>query len=145
MEKFLDVWGDILPLLRLHWEEVGVNKEKIVLCPQVEEYKKLENLDCLHIVTAREQGKLIGYHVSLVKPHLHYGNTLHAFTDIYFIDPFYRNKPRIAWRLFNFIEKTLKDRGVVRIITTTKTSLNKGRFLSALGYSETDVVYTKLI
>lgn len=145
LEKFAETFDEALPLLRAHHAEVGVHRHKVPLAPQVSEYLAYEAADAMSLVTAREEGRLVGYYLCLVKPHLHYGSTLHAFTDLYYIDPAYRARPRVAWRLFDAVEEVLRERGAQRIITTTKLTLDRGRFLEGRGYTETDRVYMKLL
>jgi len=145
VERFADTYEEALPLLCAHWEEVGVNKEAVPFDPDVKGYLELEQLGMFHVVTARERGRLVGYHASLVKTHLHYNSTLVAFTDIYYLDPVQRAKPRAALRLFQATEKTLRQRGVRLIISTTKIHLDKSKLFSYLGYQETDRVFMKVL
>lgn len=145
LERFADAFDEALPLLKAHHEEVGVHRHHVPMNPQIDEYLSYEAADGLSLVTVREQGRLVGYFLCLVKPHLHYASTLHAFTDLYYIDPVYRSRPRVAWRLFDYTEQVLRERGAQRIITTTKLTLDRGRFLEGRGYLETDRVYMKLL
>jgi hypothetical protein len=145
VERFADTYEEALPLLRAHWEEVGVNKEAVPFDPDVAGYHGLEGLGMLHVLTCRDAGKIVGYHVSLVKTHLHYASTLVAFTDIYYLSPAQRAKPRAAVRLFQETERTLRKRGVRLIISTTKVELDISRLFRYLGYLETDKVFMKVL
>jgi hypothetical protein len=145
VELFADTYEEALPLLRMHWEEVGLHREIMPFDPDVGSYLANEQQGMLHIVTARQDGRMIGYHCSFVRPHVHYASTLTAFTDIYFIEPSKRGIPTVAVRLFREVKRTLQQRGVRRIITTTKTHLDKSRLLEHLGYSEIERVYEQLI
>lgn len=145
VEGFEVFYAEARDLLQRHWKEVALNQEVIPLEVDVDEYRALDAAGVLHIVTAREDGALIGYHVSLVKGHLHYRSSLTAFADVYFLAPEKRTMPRVALRLFVEAEKTLKQRGVQRIIETTKLHLDKSRLLAHLGYAEVERVFAKLI
>jgi hypothetical protein len=145
LEKFVDSYPEAVVLLQRHWEEVALDKDCIKLDADIETYTKLEEQGILHILTVREDGILIGYHCSFVRPHLHYATSLTAFVDIYFIAPEKRNMPRVAMRMFKEVEKTLKARGVQRIITTTKLHLDKSDFLKFLGYTEVERVHSKIL
>jgi hypothetical protein len=145
LEKFVDVYPEVLGLLALHWEEVALNKDIIKLEPDVEMYKQHERDGALHLLTVRENGVIIGYHCSIVKPHLHYASSLTAFVDVYFVDPKKRDMPRVAMRMFKEAEKTLAQRGVQRISASTKIHLDKSSLLVHLGFSEAERVFIKVI
>lgn len=145
VEKFADMFDEVLPMLTEHWKEVGLNHKSIPLDIDVRAYVNSEAQGILHIVTARENGILIGYHCSFVRPHVHYLSCLTAFTDIYFITPSKRGIPTVAVRLFKEVKRTLQQRGVQRIITPTKVHLDKGKLLEHLGYKEIERVYELLL
>lgn len=128
----------------LHWEEVAGDKDVIKLEPNYAMYDSLVSTGQLHLITARADGKLIGYHVSIVRPHLHYVNSLSAFTDMYFIHPDFR-KGMVGVNIFRAAEKSLKQRGVQKMFTGTKLSLDMGRIFERLGWKETERLYTKVI
>lgn len=141
-------WSDVFPemehLWPLHWEEVAGDKDVIKLDPDFESYAALEKIGTLHVVTARSAGQIIGYHISIVRPHLHYRTSLSAFTDVYYIHPDHR-KGMVGVKLFKEVEKTLKQRGVQKMFTGTKLSLDMGRLFEHLGWKETERLYTKVI
>jgi hypothetical protein len=99
----------------------------------------------LHIVFAKNENELVGYYVGIIKPHIHYKNSLTAYNDVYFINPKARNVHMIAIRLFKFIEESLKKRGVQRMTMNTKFHKNVGLLFERLGYEQSDIVYTKMI
>lgn len=145
LESFDQYYQEAKELLERHWSEVALNKGEIPLEVDVATYRQFDEAGIMHIVTVREDGKLIGYHASLVKTHLHYASSLTAFTDVYFIAPEKRTMPTVALRLFKEVERTLKQRGVQRIITTTKLHLDKSRIFEHLGFTEVERVFTKII
>ena len=132
------------PLWPAHWEEVAMNKNEIKLNPDFKTYEQYQIDGSLHIVVMREDGELAGYHISIVKPHLHYLQSLSAFTDVYYVSPKHR-KGRAGLRLFQEVEKTLKARGVQKIFTGTKKHLDMSRLLEYLGYKSTETLFTKLL
>ena len=144
VEDWFDVREEMAPLWPLHWEEVALNRDKIKLDPDFATYDFLANTGQLHIVVARKQGEIIGYHFTMVRPHLHYRTSLSGMTDIYFIAPAHRTG-RTPLRLFQFVEKTLKARGVQKLFTGTKLSLDAGPLFEFMGWTETERLYTKVI
>ena len=106
--------------------------------------KASDESDSLHVVTVRKTSELVGYHVSIVRPHLHYKSSLSAFTDIYFVLQEHR-KNMTGYRLFQFVEKTLRERGVERMFTGTKLSLDMGKLFLHQGWTEVERHFSKYI
>lgn len=127
-----------------HWEEVAINKDKIKLNVDFRQFDAIDSVGQLIVVVGREDGEVVGYWVGFVRPHLHYADSLTAYTDVYFVDPAYR-RPRVAWRLFKAVEKELKRRGVQKVFTATKLHLDHSRLFASLGYTETERLFTKML
>lgn len=144
VESWSDARAEMAPLWADHWKEVALNQAEIPLNPDFDTYDQYERMGMLHIVVARSEGKVIGYHFSVVRPHLHYKQSLSAFTDIYYIAPQFR-AGRVPLRLFEHVEKTLKARGVEKLFTGTKLSLNAGPLFEHMGWKPTEMLYTKYI
>jgi len=144
VEDWFAVRAQMAHLWPAHWEEVALNKDVIKLAPDFETYDSYARSGMLHIVVARKEGAVVGYHFSVVRPHLHYRDSLSAFTDIYYIAPEHRTG-RTPLRLFQFVEKTLKARGVQKMFTGTKLSLDAGPLFEFMGWTPTEMLYTKVI
>ena len=144
VENWDQVHEEMKHLWPLHWQEVAGDKDVIKLEPHYEMYEALNTQGQLHVVTARNLGKIIGYHISIVRPHLHYKSSLSSFTDVYYIHPDFR-KGMVGVKLFKEVEKSLKQRGVQKMFTGTKLSLDMGRLFEHLGWKETERLYTKVI
>jgi len=132
------------PLWARHWEEIAIDRDAIKLRIDYEQYAMMDHIGALHVVVARKAGQIIGYWLGIIRPHLHYADSLSAFTDVYFIAPEHR-KGRTGIELFRFAEKTLKQRGVQKIFTGTKLHLDMSRLLERLGYRATETLFTKVI
>lgn len=143
-EKLGQCLKEMKPLLEKHWEEIAVNKERIKLNPDYEKYFQLEELGILHIVTARMEGVLIGYFISMITPHIHYKDHAFAMNDILFISPEHR-RGRVGIRLFQKAEGFLRGLGVSVIMIGTKTHMPFDPLCKMLGYSNTERTYTKYI
>lgn len=145
LERFDDFYPEAKALLARHWEEIALNRDTVPLDVDIAGYRTLEACGELHLMTVRADGAMIGYHSSIVKPHLHYNSTLTAFVDVYYLVPEQRDKPRVALRLFREAEKSLKARGAKLIIQTTKLHSDKSKFLRFMGYEPTEVVVKKIL
>lgn len=135
---------EIKPLIVGHWEEIALDRSSIALDPDWDEYDAMAARGELHLLTARNDGELVGYYVGIVKPHLHYKSSLTAYNDIIYIKPQYR-QGMTGVRLFKEVERTLKERGVQRMYMNTKEHLNFGVILERLGYKKAETIYTKRI
>jgi GNAT superfamily N-acetyltransferase len=144
VEDWFSVKDEMSHLWIDHWQEVAVNKDAIQLDPDFDTYATFANSGMLHIVVARKEGEIVGYHFSVVRPHLHYRRSLSAFTDIYYIAPAHRTG-RTPLRLFQFVEQTLKSRGVQKMFTGTKLSLDAGPLFEHMGWTETERLFVKMI
>lgn len=131
-------------LFNEHWEEVACNKDVIKLDPDWPVYYRMIDEGRTHLVTARENGNLLGYFLCVITKELHYRNVTTANTDIFFLKKEYRHG-FAGVKLFKVLEKTLKDIGVNKINTATKLSLDIGPMLERLGYKPVERLYSKLI
>ncbi len=145
VEILIDCLPEIELLLQAHFEEVATNKDGLG-GPNMDKqaYFAAEQRGELHIVTARSDGKVAGYYVAFVRPHLHYVHSLSAITDIYYLMPELR-QGRNGIRLFTEAERTLKQRGVQRVFSGTKKHNDMSKIFEYLGWQETERLYVKWI
>lgn len=144
VEPWSQCWRELSALWGAHWKEVATHQDTIKLAVDMQAYAHMEAAGSLHVVVARSAGKVVGYHLSFVRPHFHYRDSLTAYVDVYFVDPAFR-KGMTGLRLFKFVEQSLKARGVQRIFTATKISHDKGDIFKHLGYKEVERVFSKLL
>jgi len=144
-EPLSNIRHEVFQHLRAHYEELATFKDKITrIEPDWEMFLRLEMTDKLHTVTARDDGKLVGYYVGAIIDHPHYRSVKMASADLYYLVPDYR-VGRTGILFVQFIEESLKQRGVQLTVMGTKLSKDLGALYKALGYSETDVVWRKWI
>lgn len=143
-EFLLSVKQEIEPLLEEHWNEVSNNRDVIKLNPDWDTYYILEEQGMLHIFTARDNGKLVGYFVTITRLNIHYKDHLFAANDAIFIKKEYR-KGFTGIRLIKFAEKFLKEDGVSVLVINTKTNKPFDRLLLWLNYKHIENVYSKLL
>lgn len=144
VENWTDVKSEAAPLWPLHWDEVGQNKAKMKLNPDLDRLDHLNEAGMLHIVVARDDGHLVGYHASLVDTLIHYKDVLAAKCDLHWLHPEYR-KGSTGLKLFKEVERTLKLRGVKVMYDFTKLYLDKGAIFEHLGYKPIERTYSKWI
>ncbi len=144
VEDFNNLRPELETLLPLHWEEIALNRDKIKLDVDWDAYQSIRDRNALHVLTVRDDSKLIGYHICIVTPHLHYKSTLHALTDVYYILPEYR-KGMTGIKMFKELEKSLRSLGVKKVFTGTKMHLDMGRIFEHLGYNQAEKMYSKYL
>lgn len=144
VEKWEDYFRDSQQLWEEHYEEIAVQKDKMAMKPDVHLFQTMEAGGSLHILTVREKGKMVGYHITFIRPHAHYADVLCGFVDAYFISPSCR-KGMVGVKLFKEAEKTMKARGVKKIFTGTKNSKNMSKIFEYLGWKPTEQLFSKWI
>lgn len=145
IEKWADAFAELERLFPLLWEEVALDKNRLVAKCNEDVYRNMEKLNMLHVVTARDGGKLVGYHVSFITPHPHYlGAGPMAFTDMYFTLPEHR-KGGLGAKLLIFLERSLRERGVLKAYLSHKVAHDRSALFAALGWQPCDNVYCKVI
>ena len=144
VERYHQVSEDIKELIKLHYEEIAVNKDVIPLDPDWDRYKALDDSGLIMTVTARDDGKIIGYAIFFVTSHLHYKSTIYANNDLLYLHPDYR-KGMTGIRLITLSEGFLKQRGVAKIMWHIKFNKDFSRLLHHLGYVDEDIIVGKII
>jgi hypothetical protein len=86
-EDFAPFLEEVKPLLPLHYAELALNKDRVPLSPQYDEYLRRDALGMVMAVTVRDAGELVGYFVGFIAPGLHYSTCLTLHLDIFWIRP----------------------------------------------------------
>lgn len=131
-------------LIRLHWEEIALNKDKIKLDPDWEAYHYLEQQGALNIFTARHNGKLIGYFSVFTAKNPHYKDHLFASSDVIYLHKDFR-KGFIGVKLIKFAEKCLRENGVSILNINTTVHQPFDPILSRLRFDLVERVYSKYL
>jgi hypothetical protein len=142
-ESLSEARPDLEMILPLHWEEIARDKEIIKLDPDWEAYEALDRAGQFFMMFCRIDGKMVGYHICFIRPHLHYRKSLSAITDIFYLLPEFR-AGRTGIQLFVESEKALKARGVQKIFLGCKVSKDLTPLFEKLGYVKIEYVFSKV-
>jgi len=142
IESFTERLGEFRPLFPLHWEELALNKDKVPLDPQYDIYIQREARGELLFVTLRELGTPVGYFIGFIAPGLHYRTCLTCTMDIFYVHPAKRGG-RGGIKLFKFVEKELRRRGVDRWFVGSKCHADASWLFEILGFDRVEVYYSK--
>lgn len=135
---------DIKPLLELHYQELTLHKEHIKLDPDWKKYETLANANNLAVITARDNGILVGYSVFFITNHMHYKQNKMAMNDVLFLHPDYR-KGMTGIKLIKESERALLNLGVIKIIWHIKFAKDFRSILYRMGYVDEDAIVGKIL
>lgn len=144
IEDWETCYREMTPLWQLHWEEIAIHRDIIPLDPDLPEYSRLQACGQLSVIVTRELGRVIGYYLSIIRPHLHYRTTLHAFTDVYYVLP-HKRKGKCGIQMIEAAMAEWKRRGVKKAFTATKLALDMTPVFEHLGWERTENTLTVLL
>ena len=128
-----------------HYNEIAAYKD-IPLEPDFEKYATIADDGKLVVLTARNNGELVGYVIYLVGTALHYKNSLHAIQDILFVKKGLRKSLMgCGYLLLKHSETVLKEMGVQVVCQHVKVKHDFSPFLEKLGYENMEKFYQKRI
>lgn len=143
-ESFMERLEELQVLLPLHYEELALDKEHVPLDPMYEVYEKYEKDNNLLFVTIRKGGELIGYFIGFIAPGLHYRTCLTCTMDIFYLHPDHRGSS-LGYKLFESVEKELKEREVDRWFVGSKLHKDCGHLFKKLDFRPIETYYSKYL
>jgi GNAT superfamily N-acetyltransferase len=150
-ESYLRILPELMPLFMLHWGETGLYRAipgRLKPSPDLEKYRIADQTGMLLTLTARQDGRLVGYFIAFAQPCLHYSETLHCITDLPYVLPDVRHRG-IGARLFRAAEKILTERGIKLWQSGSKLNSelhsSMDRLLRSMKFEPTDLIYSKWI
>lgn len=143
-ELLYEVVVEVDDLLKLHYEELTANKDRVKLDPVWDDYAALERMGRLAVYSARDGSRLVGYAAFFLNKHIHYAGWLPAINDVLFLHPDYR-KGSTGIKLIRFCEQQVKKAGADEIVFHTKQNTVMLKLLDHLGYATKEVVLGKIL
>lgn len=143
IESIVDLWAEMVPLLRDHWEELAPWQD-IPLNPNPEFYGAMETAGMLFLYTARVHGELAGYGIYIVRPHPHSQESVQAYQDAIYVSPEYRRNG-IGRGLIVYADRELAREGAQVVYQHVKKAHDFGRLLESMGYEYVEKIYAKRI
>ena len=144
VESMFEALEEALPMLRLHYEELALNKDKVPLDPDWDAYRALDENGKILCVTLRENGRLVGYFTGFITPDLHYRTCLSLKMDIFWTHPDIRGGTA-SLRLFRAVGKEARRRGVQRTFYGSKNHKDASKLFEALGMEKVETYYSEWI
>lgn len=141
-ESIADLWPEVMPLLREHFDEISANKD-IPLNPKVDLYNQMEEAGAFVVFTAREDdGALLGYAAYFVSYNMHYQDSFQAVQDVLFLTKPAR-KGMAGIRLIKYADEQLADLGCELVYHHVKVFHDFGLILERIGYNQVEKIYSK--
>lgn len=148
-ESFIKLMPELPAIFYAHWKEVALDQDIIPLDPDWDQYAFLEMNKMLHTMTVRDDGILIGYYNVIVRNHLHYKTTLHAWSDLVYLLPEYRNSGAgllsTGYKLIRRTNTMLKKLGVKKSYLMTKSYIPLNMLTEFMNYRDTERIYTLIL
>jgi len=130
-------------LVYAHWQELGLDLD-LEIAPDIAKMKALEDLGVWRVLTAREDGRLVGYLLAVVSVHLHYMNSPRMFiVDAYYVSP--ESRKGTGAKLIRFAETFARELGTIKIYLSCKIHRDHSALFLALGYQLSDYAFIKRI
>lgn len=142
VESFEERLDELKVLLPDHYRELALNQDEVPLDPQYEIYIDNEHKGGLLFVVLRDAGEMVGYYIGFIAPGLHYKTCLTCITDIFYVKPEKRDGTA-GIKMFRFIEKELKRRGVQRWFTGSKVAHDASALFDFLKFERVEIFYSK--
>lgn len=125
-----------------HWEEIAKNKHLMVLAPDVEKYRLIEQAGKLFAVLAYDGDEMVGYSVNIVDNNLHYRDLVQAQNDVLFVKPSHR-AGRLFLRLREATMRMAAARGARLMLWHAKEDTPLADILPRLGCKVQDIIYSE--
>jgi len=139
IETYEQVRQEAADLMLAH--EAEVYRGTIPIQPDDAQFDWMDKNGQLQVVAARDDGKLVGYHLTIIRPHLHYA-VLAGFVDTVYMSPECR-AGRTGMQMIQYAEDMLRRRGVQWTTIGVRLIKDFSPLLIRLGYTEAEKLYRK--
>ena len=143
VESFASWMDEARPLFAAHWNEIANYKDSVPLNFDYDFYLKIESEGGLLPVTARKDGRLIGYALFMLIRLGHYKHIKCAHNDALYIAPEHRGYR--GGRLIIECERICRELGLNKIIWHVKPKNDWSNMLRKRGYIDEDLIVGKLL
>lgn len=149
-ERFPAIGKEIVPLLHQHYLETGSYTKAVPLDLNFAQYMQMDAAGVMQILTARDNGVLVGYLFASVGAHLNFVTTVFSTAYMYYLKPAYRR----GWNGVHLFRKWIDvaENSGVRVLQVAETLRVRGKhdkrigvLLKYLGFTCVERSYSRLI
>jgi GNAT superfamily N-acetyltransferase len=141
LERKATFWAEAQALFPLHWEEVAKDKHIMQLDVDEHYYSECERTGKILYVTARFEGRLVGYVWWLMYFHPHYKTVKCAQGDIHYLAPEHRTGLN-GYLLLKHAVKVARAAGAVYCFLREKVGQEHPAMLRRLGFKPLDLTWS---
>lgn len=141
-DRVADVIDLSTALQQEHWEEIARNKHLMVLAPDVNKYRAIEQAGKLFAVLAYDGDEMVGYSVNILDNNLHYRDLVQAQNDVLFVKQSHR-AGRLFMRLREATLRMAAARGARLMLWHAKQETPLADILPRLGCKVQDIIYSE--
>ena len=141
-DRVADVIDLSTALQQEHWEEIARNKHLMVLAPDVDKYRAIEQAGKLFAVLAYDGDEMVGYSVNILDNNLHYRDLVQAQNDVLFVKQSHR-AGRLFMRLREATLRMAAARGARLMLWHAKEQTPLADILPRLGCKVQDIIYSE--
>lgn len=139
-EHFTDIWREGLPLMAAHHEESGELPGALDLNLPV--FLSADQQGILILVTARDDGVLVGYSTCWHGKHPHVKSARTAQGNTIYVHPDYRGQRGLGYKILKHMITELKASAPMIVKYGSKVKRDIGPILKRLGFQADEVSYT---
>lgn len=133
-----------LPPLFLRYGREFIKVEGVIAEPDWPQLLRMAATGVLKVLTARDNGVLVGFAFSIIGPHLMWRSVIHGITNAIWLDPAYR----FGWFPVRFLRANLdvlRELGCKRVcIAHAATTPGLGKVYKRLGYTLDELSYAQV-
>jgi len=144
VEKYPEIMEELIILLPELYVEVDTYPEKPKPNFNHDHFLMLDSTDELFVITAREEGKLVGIHCTYITADIYYKHINTAFVLFYFLKKENRGGGN-GTKMFSYAEKVMRLTDAERLFISRKIYIDNEKMFDKLGYSHIENNYTKFI
>lgn len=143
-DTITDLIDQCAALQREHYEELATDKAAMVLAPDVEQYRRIEQAGLLFAVIAYEGEQIVGYSVNVLSTNLHYAALVMAQNDVLFVSKAHR-AGRMGMRLIAMTQTLAAKCGARLMLWHAKENTPLASILPRLGCKVQDIIYSAVL
>lgn len=144
VEKYPEIMEELIILLPEIYAEVDKYPENPEPNFNHDHFLMLDSTDELFVITAREEGKLVGIHVTYIAADLYYKHIKTAFVLFYFLKKENRGDGN-GTKMFSYAEKVMKLTDAERLFISRKIYIDNEKMFDELEYRHIENNHTKFI
>lgn len=145
LEKVSENIDELMSIFEEHYNELEDKKD--VLFPfnfNWEYYDKMEKKDSLIFVSARKNGKLIGYCISFIMPSFFNCHLWTCFTHIFYVKKSER-KNLAGLKMVNFLENVLEKMDITEWFAGNRLNFDLSLFYKRKGFEPLEFLHRKIL